>query len=41
MVFCCNFAANFERFNNSKKLHYANKVFRIGSGDSVRRVNVR
>ena len=46
MGFCSNFAADFERKrmtrNNNQQLknqHYANKVFRIGSGDDMRRVN--
>ena len=39
MGFCSNFAAKSETFNNSKIEEYANKVFRIGSGDGLRRVN--
>ena len=39
MVFCSNFAAKFETFNNSKIGEYASKNFRIGSGDDLRRVN--
>ena len=41
MGFCSNFAAKSETFNNSKIGEYANKVFRIDSGDGLRRVNER